>query len=114
MKKEILVLALLFVSFANARSTSEKPLNLRCQSVYKEPIFYRASLQGPNKNNFHKLQFSYRFEGQNLNYQYNLKKIQKSFIGQKARVYKLKVQNNKRIRLYVETDKAGPIDMICK
>jgi hypothetical protein len=113
MKKLALLFSVLFAVICHA-ATTEKPISLSCRSAHLDPIFYEASLQGPDKNRFYKLKFSYQYYGAVLKYHYDLKKINKSFIGQKARVYNLTPQINKTIRLYVETDKDGPIDMICK
>ena len=92
----------------------QKPVNLNCQAAHIDPIFYKATLQGPNKANFYHLKFAYQYYGAVLKYEYDLKKINKSFIGQKARVYNLVAQRNKTVRLYVETEKDGPIDMVCR
>lgn len=109
MEKLILIFSLSIASMSFGST-----MNLNCRSAYVDPILYKASLQGPDKNRFYKLKFSYSYMGEKLNYQYDLKKIQKSFIGQKARVYSLKKQKNKTIRLYIETEKESPVDMICK
>lgn len=105
---------ILLFSLTIASLSYGSTVNLNCRSAYADPILYKASLQGPDKNRFYKLKFSYSYMGEKINYQYDLKKIQKSFIGQKARVYNLKKQKNKTIRLYIETEKESPIDMICR
>ncbi len=113
MKTLIFTLTLVIASFSFG-AKSEKPISWKCQSTYKDPIFYRATLEGPSKTQTYKLKFSYTYLRENLIFQYDVKKINKSFIGQKARAYNLTPQKNKSVRLYIETDKDGPIDMICR
>ena len=99
---------------ASAAPVAVKPVNLKCQAANIDPIYYKASLVGPDKAKFYHLKFAYQYYGTVLKYEYDLKKINKSYIGQKARVYNLVQQKNKSIRLYIETEKDGPIDMICR
>ena len=107
------ILSISFLTTAKA-ATAEKPVSLKCQAANIDPIYYKATLVGPDKAKFYKLKFAYQYYGAILKYEYDLKKINKSYIGQKARVYNLTQQKNKSIRLYIETEKDGPVDMICK
>lgn len=98
---------------ANKKLVLNKSINLKCQAAHMQPIAYRASLQGPDKSGDYRLRFTYQYYGAALDYQYSVKRIKDSFIGPKARAYNLVPQKNKTIRLYIETEKDGPVDMIC-
>ena len=113
LNKFLLVLLSFATLIATAATTPLKPVNLKCQAANTDPIFYKASLVGPDKARFYHLKFAYKYYGEVLKYEYDLKKINKSYIGQKARVYNLVQQKNKTTRLYIETEKDGPIDMLC-
>lgn len=121
MTQLILFLAIIFALPQMAQSQAgapkkvllKKAVNLKCQAAQLQPIAYKASLQGPDKNGEYRLRFAYQYYGATLDYEYQVKRIKDSFIGKKARVYNLVQQKNKTIRLYIETEKDGPVDMIC-